>query len=460
MVGFKKQLKESLQVRLSFTLSVAIVIVALVAGVFSFISAKDEANELQDDVLRQVALLFDRQHITLNTFHDDHHILEGDEESRVIIQHLTDGINSDGRNIVGNVDDGAPLAFPVNLSDGFHTLNIGGEPFRVLVKTITHGERIALAQETGIRDEIARESALRTLMPFLILMPILLLVVSDLVRKIFRPIAVLSREIDLRGEHELHAVAEHRLPIEVRPFAVAINRLLDRVKQAMTAQSRFVSDAAHELRSPLTALSLQAERLADAEMSAQAHERLRTLRMGIERGRNLLDQLLMLAKLQSLSEIPQESVSVRHVYCRVLEDLLPLAEAKNIDIGIVGEQDPWVMVNELYLMIIVKNLVDNAIRYTPLGGRVDLFLTVNDGHARLEIRDTGVGIPHEEKTRVFDPFYRVLGSDQIGSGLGLSIVKTIIDQVNAEIILAYADELNQVGLSVVVIIPLAGMGKG
>ena len=115
-----------------------------------------------------------------------------------------------------------------------------------------------MAQETGVRDEIARDSALRTLMPFLLLVPILLLIVADLVRKMFRPIASLSAEIDRHAEQELHSIEESHLPAEVRPFVVAINRLLARVDQSMETQRRFVADAAHELRSPLTALSLQA----------------------------------------------------------------------------------------------------------------------------------------------------------------------------------------------------------
>jgi two-component system OmpR family sensor kinase len=143
----------------------------------------------------------------------------------------------------------------------------------VLVKTTASGERIAVAQESGFRNEIARD-ALRTVMPFLILVPVLLLIVADLVRKMFQPIAALSKEIDQRAEQELHPVEDRHLPVEVRPFAVAINRLLARVGQSMESQRRFVADAAHELRSPLTAMSLQAERLAEAEMSSVARERL------------------------------------------------------------------------------------------------------------------------------------------------------------------------------------------
>jgi two-component system OmpR family sensor kinase len=223
----------------------------------------------------------------------------------------------------------------------------------------------------------------------------------------------------------------------------------------MGNQRRFVADAAHELRSPLTALSLQGERLAEAEMSDLARERLIVLRQGIERGRNLLDQLLTLARAQSATELPKSPVSVQCVYRRVLEDLMPLADAKHIDIGVEGTQDALVWVCELDVIAVVKNLVDNALRYSPEGGRVDLSVSSNEGHAVLRIQDTGPSIPLAERNRVFDPFYRTLGSEQAGSGLGLSIVQTITNRIGAEIRLGFADESNQVGLSVAVRIPVA-----
>jgi two-component system OmpR family sensor kinase len=446
MDGLKRRLNESVQLKLSFTLSLAILVVAIVAGVFSFLSAFDEAHELQDDVLRQVAQLMDRQRLSPAAPPTDARLKDADEESRVIVQRLG-AVNP---STVG-VDAGGVLPLPATLADGLQTLEVGGETFRVLVKTTASGERIAVAQESGFRNEIARDGALRTVMPFLILVPVLLLIVADLVRKLFQPIAALSKEIDQRAEQELHPVEDRHLPVEVRPFAVAINRLLVRVGQSMDSQRRFVADAAHELRSPLTALSLQAERLANAEMSDLARERLTVLRQGIERGRSLLDQLLTLAKAQSATDVPKSPVSVQAIYRRVLEDLMPLAEVKQIDIGIEGTQDAEVWASEMDMIAVVKNLVDNAIRYTPQGGRVDLSVEVAGRSIKLFIQDNGPGIPHVERDRVFDPFYRTLGSKQVGSGLGLSIVHTIARRLGAEIQLDYVDETLETGLRVTVI---------
>lgn len=450
MDGFKRRLNASIQLKLSASLMLTIVVVAIVAGIFSFVTAFEEAHELQDDTLRQVAAIFDRQRIALAPQDDQRTTKTGDDESRVIVQPL----GGDSKSAVDG-DSGAWLALPDTLRDGLHTLEARGESFRVLVKSTSTGQRIAVAQETGVRDELARGSALRTLLPLLLLIPVLLLIAANLVRKMFRPIADLASEVDRRAEHEMHPVQDVHLPVEIRPFVLAINRLLGRVSEAMQTQRRFVADAAHELRSPLTAMSLQAERLADADMSESARGRLVTLRQGIDRGRKLLDQLLSLASAQSSTERPKASVSVLQAYRRVLEDLLPQAEAKQIDIGVIGEGDVNVWVNDLDLMTVIKNLVDNAIRYTPNDGKVDLSVNVQQGRAMLTIQDSGPGIAVAERDRIFDPFYRTLGSEQFGSGLGLSIVKTIADAIGAEIQLGFADEVHQTGLRVTLCLPLA-----
>lgn len=294
---------------------------------------------------------------------------------------------------MGDSMAGRTLSLPATLAGGLLTLTISNEPFRVLVKTIEDGQRIAVAQETGIRDKIARASALRTLMPILILVPSLLLIVANLVRNMFRPVAMLAKDIDQRAEQMLHPIENVQLPVELQPFVVAINRLLSRVTQSMDTQRRFVADAAHELRSPLTALSLQAERLAQIELPNEARDRLTALQRSIARGRNLLDQLLTLAKVQSLPDLPTTPVSVQAIYRRVLEDLLPLAEAKRIDIGVEGSHDVQVLVSELDMIAVVKNLVDNAIRYTPSGGRIDRSVSTDAGQAVVTIDDNGPGIP-------------------------------------------------------------------
>jgi two-component system OmpR family sensor kinase len=442
MDGFKQRLVSSVQLRLSVALSLAILMVAVLAGVFAFFSAFNETHEMQDEALGQVAILFDRQKMTLH-YPAAEKIVGDDEESRVVVQYLADSDKA-----TGSSDATLPLPIPVTLADGLSTLNIAGEEFRLLVRTTSSGERIVVAQEADVRDKQARARAWRGLLPFLILFPVLLLVVGDLVRKLFRPIEMLSDEIDQRDEKALHSIDEHHVPTEIRPFVVAINRLLMRVAHAMESQRRFIADAAHELRSPMTALSLQAERLSTTQMSVAAHERLLPLAEGIERSRKLIDQLLALAAAQSISERPQTTLSVRAVFRRVLEDLMPLAERRQIDIGVESSEDVEVNGNEMDLIIVVRNLVDNAIRYTSIGGRVDLTIESAGETVTIVVKDTGPGIIEAEQSLVFDPFYRSLGTDVAGSGLGLSIVKVIADRMGALLRLSFSDEINKRGLCV------------
>ncbi|WP_445406443.1 ATP-binding protein [Acinetobacter seifertii] len=447
MDGFKKSLNNSIQLKLSFTLSVSILLVALVAGVCSFVFAFDEAHELQDDILRQVVQLIDQKQLS-SSLAPITHLKGSDAEAQVIIQHF----KANQTNL--NKDTGTILPISPTLSDGLHTQDVGDKTFRILVKTLVNGDRILVAQPSSLRNEIAYDSAFRTVMPFLIFIPVLLFLVSHLVRSMFRPIATLSNEIDQRAEQDLRPIESTHLPTEIRPFVVAINSLFLRVERSMETQRRFVADSAHELRSPLTALSLQAERLAGADMSDTARERLNVLQQGIKRGRSLLEQLLTLAKVQTNVESPKAWVSVQGIYRRVLEDLMPLAEEKQIDIGIEGVLDAQVWVNELELMTVVKNLVDNAIRYTPSAGRIDLSIHQENRQVILQIQDNGPGIPTSERERVLDPFYRILGGEQVGSGLGLSIVNTLATRWGAKINFSFTDKETQSGLQVKIYIPV------
>ena len=437
MDDFKRRISRhistSLRLRLSLWLALAISCMAVLAGAFAFYSAFQQAHELQDDMLRQVAALASRHQLAAPA--KDGADKHADNDNNVFVQPL-------GPHAAGE------LALPADLPDGLQTVRADGETYRVMVLG-GHGQRLAVAQETSVRDETARDSALMTLIPFLILVPVLLLVVADLVRKVFKPVLDAAASVDARVEQDLHPIGSDALPSEVRPFADAINRLLARVRLAMDEQRRFIADAAHELRTPLTALSLQAERLAATSLPEEAQTRLATLRVGIEQGRSLLDQLLSLARMQEPSDAAQtQAVSVRQIYRQVLEDLLPLAEAKQIDIGVNDGREVQVIASAIDLATLVKNLVDNAILYTPQGGRIDLSVRLQGVSAILAVEDNGPGIAEAERSRVFDPFYRVLGTGQEGSGLGLAIVHAICTRIGGNVKLAYADTAHGTGLRV------------
>lgn len=447
MDGFKKPIKISLQRRLSIWLSLAILGMAIVAGIWSYYSAFDDAHDFQDDALRQIALLFNQNNIVASP--EDDSADDNDPEDRFFVQLFT---ASPTTNSAANTKNS--LALPPDLVNGFQTVTINHETYRVFVKPINKDQRLAVAQETEVRDEIAQWSSVRALIPLLILVPILLLGTTHLVRTLFKSIIAVTQEVDRRGEHEFYPIIRDDLPVEIQPFVEAINRLLGRVEQSMDVQRRFVADAAHELRSPLTALSLQAERLAGTAMPDDVQVQVNILRQGITRSRTLLNQLLALARSRVVIPTPESAVSVQYIYRRVLEDLMPIAEQKNIDIGITNNTDFYLSLSESDLICIIKNLVDNAIRYTPARGRVDLSVVNTEAAIQLLIEDNGPGIPEEERQRVFDPFYRILGNDEIGSGLGLSIVLAITKRIDARVNFDFANLQLKSGLKVTVEFPI------
>jgi two-component system OmpR family sensor kinase len=186
----------------------------------------------------------------------------------------------------------------------------------------------------------------------------------------------------------------------------------------------------------LTAMSLQAERLDAASMPGEARIRLNALSAGLQRTRILLDQLLTLARIQEAPSDALSKISLQHLIREVLEDLVPIAEAKGVDLGVLGDADGQVQARPVDLKVLLKNLFDNAVRYTPEGGRVDISVRNDNGQIMLQVDDTGPGIAPDERERVFDSFYRVLGNGEIGSGLGLAITRTVADSIEATIALS------------------------
>jgi two-component system OmpR family sensor kinase len=445
MAGFQERLKSSLQLQLSFALAAGVLLIAVLAGGFSFMAAYGEANELQDDTLREVSALLAGQGGLAPSAVDG---ANPHKDSHVVAQ------------IVG--DPRGALPFPAELPEGLSTRELKGESYRVLVHTLGDGRRIAVAQETDLRDDAAHASAVRTVLPMLLLMVLLLIIVAGVVRKLVGPIAAAAQELDQRGRHafpqlqhahDLRPMDEHALPAELRPFIAALNRMLGRLAAAVAAQRRFVADAAHELRTPMAAIALQAERLSKAAMSPEAAQRLTTLREGIARGTALLDQMLSLARAQAQSPEDQRHTPLRPVLLRVVEDLLPQAGAAGIDLGLTGEGDPQLLLRQADLYMLVKNLVDNAIRFSPPGSRVDIDVKVADEHVVLRVSDEGPGIPANEQQQVFAPFYRGAGQDTPGTGLGLAIVAAIVAQAGGNCALSNGAPGRATGLCVEVSIP-------
>lgn len=428
MDGREGPLRASLRFRLSLWISTAILVGAAVAGLVSYTAATADAHRNQDTQLRQVGYLISRLDAVPSSPMARERVGDVDFDARLIVRFIA-------------APGGAlrqaerPPHFSAALADGLQTVTIGSETWRVFVRTNSKGVRVAVAQQTAVRDAAARSSALRTVMPILFLGPVLVLLAALLVRTMFHPLQRLAVQLGERRQHDLGELDRAALPSEVWPFVAEINKLMARTARALSSQRRFIADAAHELRSPMTAMSLQAERLAASEMPGEARERLGALSAGLSRTRILLDQLLTLARTQESRVEQPTQVPLKKAIQECLEDLVPLAEAKGIDLGVVGDADPVVAGSPVDIRILVKNLIDNAIRYTPAGGRVDISVADTGGQVILDVDDTGAGIPAAERERAFDPFYRVLGSGEIGSGLGLAITQSIADQIGVAVAL-------------------------
>ena len=433
MDGFQRKMSQSLQFKLSAWLVISIVAMALAAGIFSYFSSFQWALEFQDDQLRQVAALINLHNLPIEPAKVREPVPGTDPDSELIVQVLPDA-DSQPQPPESEPQNNT-LALPSDLMEGLQTMTVAHEEWRLYVRTLDSGLRIAVAQRTASRDEVAHDNALRVLMPFIFLIPILLLLVGMLVRETFTPIKQIASDIDARTEHDLHAVSDDHLPSEIRPFVVAINRLLARVAASVATQRRFIGDAAHELRSPMTALSLQAERLSSSDMSSDARTRLETLQTGVQRTRTLLDQLLAMARAQEIIDSNFAPISLWQILRTIIEDMMPLAENKRIDLGVTEKSDALVAAREIDLKMLIKNLLENAIRFTPNEGMINLSVYTIHNAVVLQVDDTGPGIPQHERERVFDPFYRILGSDTDGSGLGLSIVKKIAARIGATITL-------------------------
>jgi two-component system, OmpR family, sensor kinase len=411
-------MNRSLRRRLSLWIAGVTILSGLAAGICSFYLAFREAQELQDEQLRQVTLLVERSGktpgewvIPAGTAKDY------DPEGRIVV------------GLLGTAGDHPDLpSLPRRLPEGFQTLESGGTAWRLFVHTLPSGARLAAGQMTVVRDEVARDSGLRTLVPILLLVPALPLLAAWIIRRGLRPVTQLSQQLDQRDDTNLAAISARRVPAEILPFVNSINGLMQRLAAALEQQRRFIADAAHELRSPLTALSVQAENLEHGLASPDGMARVAQLQAGLERTRNLLDQLLSLARRQS-GAAPAIEVAFDQLIRQVIEDAMPLAAARRIDLGCKRLEPVSLLAPFEDLMVLARNAIDNALRYTPAGGTVDVSLYEDAGEAVFLVEDSGPGIPAGEEERLFEPFYRLPGNEETGSGLGLAIIRSVADRL-------------------------------
>ena len=340
---------------------------------------------------------------------------------------------------------------------GFTTVQTDEGAWRVF-STYAGSQVVQVAQPERARRELAASMALRTILPLLAILPVLGFLIWFIIARGLQPLDRVTAAVTRRSPTLLEPVAEHGLPDEVQPLVHALNGLLERLGRALAAQRNFIADAAHQLRTPLTAVHLQAQLAERATTDEERHRALADLRGGLERATRLSEQLLTLAREEpGVAERTMISVDLSSLAREVIVDLAPVAQAKAIDLGLNASPTARLHGDPEALRSLISNLVDNALRYTPSGGRVDVGIaTGKDGNSvTLTVSDTGPGIAPADRARVFDRFYRgqaAVGNRVAqGSGLGLAIVKSVAERHGAEI--ALGDGLNGAGLGVSVRFP-------
>lgn len=417
-----------------------------VAAFASYRFARDEVDELFDYHLRVTAdALRDQSFLSLAL----EHAPQPDSEQEEMLVQVWDS----ARGIVFASRQDRQL--PLILEPGFHNVAIGGARYRVY--SLARGPRlIQVAQPMALRAGRSAEIAFRNTLPFAILLPLALLLAWLAVGAGLRPLERLAGELRARSPESLAPLGLDGLPGEIRPLVENLNDLLVRLERALRTQRSFVADAAHELRSPMTALRLQldlAERSTDAQERAAA---LAALRGGLDRSIRLIEQLLTLARLDPEAPARAEPVDLADLARAAVAGRAVLADDAGVNLGLADAVSARVSGDADALAVLLGNLVDNALRHTPRGGRVDVAVRRDGTHAVLEVIDDGPGIPAAERDRVFDRFYRGADGDPSGSGLGLAIVRRIAERHGAEVRLE--DGPQGRGLTVRVVFPPAAPG--
>ncbi len=344
------------------------------------------------------------------------------------------------------------VTLPFLSRSGLAEVRVGGE--RWFLYTVVLEDAIVQAgQRAREREMLASETASELVVPALGVLALLAVMVTLALRRGLLPLSQAAAEVALRSAESLHPIALASQPSELHPLVGAINDLMARLGQALSQQRHFVADAAHELRTPMTALRLQLQAVERATDAAQRGAALRELHLGIDRAQHLVERLLQLSRVAPGNPEPhREAINLAALVGETVGRFSAAAEAAGIDLGATSQAAPQVQGDPQQLSILLDNLVDNALRQVPRGGRIDVAATLDAGNPALVVTDNGPGIPQQERNRVFDRFYRGQRATGYGSGLGLAIVKAVAQGHEARVEL---DDAPGGGLQVRVRFPAA-----
>ncbi len=458
---------KSLRARLLLLLLGTLGALMAVAGWFSYRAGLQEAGELFDARLvqstRVLLSLVDEPLSELNDYPGEPIVLRGwHGEAHGVGEALAFDTGHayenklafqvwDARQRLVLRSDSAPAAPLAPHAPGYTNVVIDGARWRVFTMRSPRGRWFQSAELSDIRQELAADIAGGTLLPLLFALPLMALAIVWAVAVTTRSLSRLSHEIGRRDPERLQPLDATQAPREARGLVDAINGLLRRLDVALARERRFVADAAHELRTPISALKVHADNARQAKDATERAESERSLAVGIARVERLAAQLLSLSRAESVGGLRARTRLRLDALVRAeVEDLRPLAERKGQTITLELEE-VLVCGDELALELLVRNLVENAVRHTPPGKAIEVRLAKVGAHARLDVEDAGPGIAEAERERVFDRFYRSLDSGEEGSGLGLAIVREAVAAHQASIRLGRSERLG--GLAANVTIP-------
>ncbi len=414
------------------SLLLALLLISLLTGVFTYFNAAQEVNELYDKNMQELAASVQGQFPAMRT---------PDTTGRYAISATRKKIKGEEEFLI-QLWQGDKLfysslpaiAFPLQDDTGADKMHgVFIKPFEkrawFVYQLKTETGMIQIAQPKHTRAGFINEIAARMAIPILLQLPLLGFFIWFAVGKSLRPLLVISEGIKERNAVSLATFPTDHVPLEITPVIQELNALLTRLAAALAAQRRFVADAAHELRTPLTALQLQLGVLERAKTEEERKKLMHKLQAGIIRSAHLVQQLLTLARLEpEAASRAYQPVTLTALVRAAIENHTEEAAAKSIDLGASHLTELAVTGDADGLAVLLNNLVDNALRFTPTGGKVDISIHAEAQQAVIAVEDNGIGIPESQRERVFERFHRVLGTGVEGTGLGLAIVKNILDQ--------------------------------
>lgn len=403
----------SLRLRLFVLLLALAAVASLTVGWATYASVRSDADQLFDDHLRQMALsLRDQGRIA----DDERAAIESGQ-----FDYVVQVWSLDGGVLYSTVP--APV-LPPRAVLGFSTVMVNGAPWRVFAAA-TPLRIVQVGQPLAVRRALATAAAGRSVLPIAVAAPIVGLFIWWLISASLAPLARVVRALRERGVEALEPLPAQGLPSEVSPLIDAFNALLARLAAAFDAQRAFTADAAHELRSPLTALKLQLDLLHGARDEAERNDAVQRLRAGIERAHRLVEQLLALARAEPGTTAAHAAVDLAQVTRQAVADTAALAASLGGSVDVQAPRELILRGDADALRSLVRNLIDNALKYGGTPPQVRVHLGRGAGVATLVVDDAGAGIPEAERERVFDRFHRREPGRGSGSGLGLAIVRTV-----------------------------------